>query len=87
MDSSERAEGFWIPRLNAEADACDADFAQKVCFIGAQGGGVCLEGPLLEVGEVDPFGEFLEEVAKLFDAEGSGSSATEVEGFWGDGVV
>jgi hypothetical protein len=73
--------------LDAEADTGDAGFAEEGGFFGAEGGGVCLEGPFLDVGEVDTFGEFAEEKIQLFDAEGGGGSAAEVEGFWGEGVL
>ena len=69
MDSSEGGEGFWVPRLDAKANAGDAGLAEEGCFVWAEGGGVCFEGPLLDLGEIDSFGEFLEEDVELFDSE------------------
>lgn len=86
VDSSEGFERFWVPGLDPEADAIDAELTEQLGFLDPQRGGVGLEGPFFELGEIHHGCDIRQEKVELFDTQGGWGSAAEIEGFWLEGV-
>ena len=78
MHAAQSLQQAGVPALHAHADTVDAQFAQARGFFQRDGGGVHLDGELLETGEIHALTEAGDEVVELRGRErGGGASAKE----------
>ena len=82
----ENGEFGRVEALCADADAIDAGGGEGVGVFAGDGGGVCLDGPFDQIGEIKSLAQAADETTHLSHGEKRGRTAAEKDGAWPEGL-
>src|SRR5215471_16899236 len=87
MLASEQFQQVVVPRLHAQTDPIDSEFLQNGRLSRGNAAGICFNGPLGQLREVEPFVKAAQQHFQLRNVQRRRRAAAKIDGRWTNGSV